>query len=76
MINTKDIGGGYYPLLLCPTCSFEYTHLRSVKTGHQKEDQSRLDTTLYFDCENGHDFFVTFHQYKGYTEVLAHEDTK
>lgn len=76
MIKTKDVGGGYMPLLLCPACGFEYTHLRHVRSGQQKEDQSRFDVTLFFDCENGHDFFVTFHQHKGYTEVFAHEDTK
>lgn len=76
MIKTKEIGNGYYPLLLCPACGTEYTHLRGVNSSHQQHDRSRLDATLNFDCESGHEFWVTFHQHKGYTEVLAHEDTK
>ncbi len=59
-----------YGHLLCPTCGFDYTHLRAV-SAHQATDSGRQDVELVFECEEGHFFEVTFHQHKGQTEVSS-----
>lgn len=53
--------------LHCPLCEFEYTHLIHVETSSGLE--GRLNTTLTFVCESGHEFKHDFSNHEGHTIV-------
>jgi hypothetical protein len=59
-----------WPVMACPTCGDEYTHLRTVKQYETDGEPGRLSVVLRFYCEQAnHDFFYTFRQYKGTTQI-------
>ena len=62
----------YGPVLRCPSCNNEFTHLTKVETG--QGDENRLAVTLYFDCENGHTFSHYLYNHEGYT--ISETDSK
>ena len=60
------------PTLACPICGDEFTHLRTVKPFDTDGDIDRLSVVLRFYCERAnHDFFFTFKQYAGQTEIIG-----
>lgn len=59
------------PMLHCPVCDFEYTHLKNVSTG---TSEGRPDVDLTFECEGGHRFTYSIRNHKGYTQSFLSVD--
>lgn len=54
-------------ILICPVCGCEYTHF--IKEEKYKEKDGRECIKLLFLCEDGHNFYVDFHQHEGFTII-------
>ena len=53
-------------ILLCPVCNMEYTHLAGVVQGSDQRE-GRMNVSLTFTCEDGHQFEYCLNNQKGYT---------
>ena len=67
MDKTLNIDNNKQTVLICPICSNENTHLRSVELYNARVDEDRMSALLKFDCECGHSFTLDIMQYKGMT---------
>lgn len=67
MNKTLNIDNGKQTALICPICSNEYVHLRSVELYNARSGEDRMSALLKFDCESGHSFTLDVLQYEGMT---------
>lgn len=65
MEQTKRIQLDGSHALLCPTCSFEYTHMMTCES--TTNDDGRPNHTIFGFCESGHTFGIEFAQHEGQT---------
>ena len=61
-----DWCNGNETILHCPVCNTEHTHLIDVVAGEDPKE-GRMNVTLTFRCEEGHQFEYNLNNHKGYT---------
>lgn len=67
-IRTKSpVDPRFGAVMVCPECDCEYTHLEHSSSGTGEDH--RLNATLLFSCEDGHEFTIRFFQRKGNTHL-------